>query len=122
MEMAVCLHPLIEQAIVIGEAKPYLSAIVVLDPDQWKKFAGDLSLDPEEPSSLNDEEAKQKILDIISSCLCDFPGYAQIRQVTLSLEAWTDSNFLLTASLKMRRATLLKHFEHEIEKMYEGHS
>ncbi|MDH5258871.1 MAG: long-chain fatty acid--CoA ligase [Gammaproteobacteria bacterium] len=121
MEMAICLNPLIEQALVIGEARPFLSAVVVLEPEQWKILASDLSIDPDEPSSLQNHQAKQKILDITSDCLCDFPGYAQIRQITLSLEPWTDSNFLLTASLKMRRATLLKHFEHEIEKMYEGH-
>jgi len=121
MEMAICLQPLIEQAMVIGEAKPYLSAIVVLDADQWKALASKLSVDPDEPTSLTNNEVIQYVLDKICDCMSEFPGFAQIRRITLSLEPWTDTNFLLTASLKMRRATLHKHFEHEIEHMYEGH-
>jgi len=121
MEMAICLNPLIEQAMVIGEAKPFLAAVVVLDPDHWKSLANDLSIDPDDPLSLQSHTAEHKVLEIISNCMDDFPGYAQIRQVTLSLDPWTDSNFLLTASLKMRRATLLKHFEKEITEMYAGH-
>jgi len=121
MEMAICLHPLCEQAMVIGEGRPFLSAIVVLDPDQWIEFAKDLSLDPDDSSSLQHNNAIQKMLESVSDSLSDFPGYAQVRQVSLSLEPWTDTNFLLTASLKMRRATLLEHFNAEIEKMYEGH-
>ena len=121
MEIAIALHPLFEQVMVIGEGKPYLTAIIVLEPEQWKQFANELSVDPEEPASLHNKDVKKVVLDLICECLCDFPGYAQVREVTLSLEPWTDGNFFLTASLKMRRATLLKHFEHEIEKMYEGH-
>jgi len=121
MEMAICLHPLFEQAMVIGEGKPFLTAVVVLEPEQWKNLAAELSLDDKEPNNLRNPEVIEKILSLICDCLCDFPGYAQVRRVTLSLEPWTDANFLLTASLKMRRATLLTHFEHEIDKMYEGH-
>lgn len=121
MEIAICLDPLIEQAIIIGEAKPFLTAIVVLDPDQWKKLAKRLSLDPKQPESLQDHRVKSKVLSKVCGCLNNFPGYAQVRQVTLSIEPWTDENQLLTPSLKIRRNVILKHFENEIESMYGGH-
>jgi len=122
MEMAICLNPLFEQAMVIGEGKPYLSAIVVLEPEQWKKLAADFSLDPDAPDSLQNNDVIRQVLALISVSLSDFPGYAQVRKVTLNLEPWTDTNFLLTASLKMRRKTLMQHFADDIEKMYEGHA
>jgi len=121
MEIAICLDPLFEQAIVIGEAKPFLTAIVTLDPDQWKKLAKSFSLDPKQAESLQDSRVKSKVLNKVCGCLDNFPGYAQIRQVTLSTELWTDENHLLTPSLKIRRQVILKHFESEIENMYDGH-
>lgn len=120
MEMAICLQPLIEQAMVIGESRPFLSAIVVLEAEQWKTLANKLSVDPNDPASLHNSEVVQYILNHIADSMGAFPGYAQIRQITLSLELWSDTNFLLTASLKMRRNTLLKHFEQDIERMYQS--
>jgi len=121
MEIAICLHSLFEQAIVIGESKPFLTAIAVLDPDQWKKLAKSFSLDPDQPESLEDNRVKSKVLSELCSCLDHFPGYTQVRQLTLSIEPWTDENHLLTPSLKIRRKVILEHFEDEINKMYEGH-
>jgi len=120
MEIAICLNPLFEQAIVIGESKPYLSAIIVLDPEQWKKYAQEADISNDE-SSLSLPKVKTDLLNRISECLCAFPGYAQIRQVTFSLEAWTDTNFYLTASLKVRRPIIIEKFKEEITEMYHGH-
>jgi len=121
MEIAICLDPLFEQAIVIGEARPFLTAIVTLDPDQWKKLAKGFSLDPKQAKSLQDNRVKSKVLNKVCGCLNKFPGYAQIRQITLSTELWTDENHLLTPSLKIRRQVILKRFEKEIDNMYDGH-
>ena len=121
MEIAISLDPLFEQAMVIGEGKPFLTAVVVLDKEQWTPVAKSLGLDPEDPRSLTNNQVRQLMLKKIGNCLSDFPGYAQIRQVKLSLETWTDINFFLTAAMKMRRQTLLEHFKEDIDKMYQGH-
>jgi long-chain acyl-CoA synthetase len=39
MELAICLDPQIDQALVIGEGRPYLAAILVLNPDEWPSLA-----------------------------------------------------------------------------------
>ena len=120
MEIALCLHPLIEQAMVIGEARPYLSAILVLEIEHWKKLAEQLGVSADE-SSLQLAEVKSAVMQVVSECVSGFPGYAQIRQVTLSLELWTDENYFLTASLKLRRQVLMEEFKEEIKQMYKGH-
>ncbi len=120
MEMALCLHPLFEQAMVIGEGMPYLAAIIVLNPEHWQDLAADLGV-PSDEASLKLPKVKAKVNQIVSDCLAEFPGYAQIRQVPLTLEPWTDTNYLLTPSLKMRRKILMEKFKHDIEAMYQGH-
>ena len=47
-----------------------------------------------------------------------FPGYAKIRRLVLSTEAWTVDNGLLTPTMKVKRAPILARHAHEIESIY----
>jgi long-chain acyl-CoA synthetase len=51
----------------------------------------------------------------------EFPGYAQVRRVTASLEPWTVENGLLTPTMKLRRSRVMEKFQAELDRMYEGH-
>jgi long-subunit acyl-CoA synthetase (AMP-forming) len=52
MEMAITMDPLIEQVMVVGEQKPYLCAICILDPDYWQGFASSIGMEPNHPGVL----------------------------------------------------------------------
>lgn len=117
VEMAITLDPLFEQAMVIGEQRPFLTAVVVLSQEGWEKFSKQLGV-PSEESSLQKREVKAAVLERIAKCMHQFPGYAQVRGVHLSLQTWSDENGLLTASLKMRRGPLMEHYADAIEAMY----
>ncbi|MDH4273498.1 MAG: long-chain fatty acid--CoA ligase [Gammaproteobacteria bacterium] len=120
MEMAITLNPLFEQVVVIGEGKPYLCALIVLNAALWSDFAAKLGV-TNAPASLKDERVQSAVLGAISTCLKQFPGYAQIRRVALSLEPWTVENALITASLKLQRAKIMDKFSADIIEMYRGH-
>ncbi len=121
MEMAIAMDPLIEQVLVIGEGRPYLTALVVLDPKHWTIEACKLDLDPEDPAALHSEAARQMVCEHIKQRLHDFPGYAEIRAVALTLEPWTIDNEMLTPTLKLRRSVILEHNADLIEQLYAGH-
>ena len=106
--------PLFEQAIVIGERKPFLSAIVVLNSEQCKLQGIDIS-------NLDNDELKSELLKRISIHMSDFPGYAQIYQITATLDPWEVENGLLTPTLKIKREKVKELFEDQINQMYEGH-
>jgi long-chain acyl-CoA synthetase len=120
MEMAILDDPLIEQVMVVGEAMPYISALVVLNEAHWQALAQELGLVPRAEGLVRDRAAHKAVLARIGAQLRAFPGYAQIRRVTLTLEPWTIEQGLLTPTLKMRRPQILKRFESEIQSMYEG--
>ncbi|MFZ5593442.1 MAG: AMP-dependent synthetase/ligase [Pseudomonadota bacterium] len=121
MEMAIMLDPLFEQVMVIGEGKPYLSALTVLSRERWAALAGELGLDPDAPASLQDKRALSMALERIGVQLRGFHAYAQVRRVALLVEPWTVENELLTPTLKMRRNRIVEHHRAEVEKLYEGH-
>jgi len=99
MEAAISEDPLFEQVMVIGEAKPFLAALAVV----------------------NEETPAEVLLARIKTRTRRFPGYARIRKVSATTEPWTVQNGLLTPTLKLKRASILQQFDAEVEEMYAGH-
>jgi long-chain acyl-CoA synthetase len=118
MESAIALDPLIEQVMVVGEGRPYLGALVVLDGEHWTGFAQEQGVDPLDPASLVNSKVASAVGRRIRSALKDFPGYAKIRKVHLSLEPWTVENGLVTPTLKTKRARVLERFAAEVDALY----
>ncbi len=121
MEMAIVLDPLFEQVMITGESRPYLTAVIVLNPEQWEIFARGLGLDPADPAALASESVEQAVREKLSGWLSEFPGYAQVHRVTCTLEPWTIENNMITPTLKLKRKLILEHFSAAVENMYEGH-
>jgi long-chain acyl-CoA synthetase len=120
MEEAIKLDPIFDNAVIVGEAKPYLSALVVLNPEHWFKLAKDHGLDPFEQAALSDPGLHKTLLHRIAGALHDFPGYAKIRRITPLLEPWTVENGLLTPTLKTKRQLAMQQFAAQIEQLYEN--
>ncbi len=114
VEQAICSDALFDQTIVIGERKPFLSAIVVLNNEQCK-------LQRINTKNLHDDEVKSELLKRIGRYMDEFPGYAQIYKITATLDPWEIENGLLTPTLKIKREKVKALFKTEIEEMYAGH-
>ena len=120
METAICADSLFDQAMILGEAKPFLSALLVLNEVEWRNLAKELGVDRKKAESLKNLSVHKYIIKRLSKCLEEFPGYAQVRRVSLYLEPWTIENGLLTPTLKTKRPQLLKTFAADIDAMYES--
>lgn len=118
MEMAIALEPLFEQALVIGEGRPYLSALVVLNSTIWEELARGRGLDPD---AISDGKAEEIVLERLAACLREFPGYAQIKRATLLREPWTIEKGLVTPTLKLQRRKIQELHQADIDRMYAGH-
>jgi len=118
MELAISLSSLIDQALVIGEGQSFLSAILVLNPDEWEGFAKSCGIDANDESSLRNEKLMASLIREIRGNLKGFPGYAKVRRVILTLDPWTIDNGLLTPTLKVKRARVLEMFSDEISALY----
>jgi long-chain acyl-CoA synthetase len=118
MELAIALDPLVGQVMVVGEGRPFLTALVVVDGDFWPGLAQECGLDPMALESLRNGKVQSLLLSHIKDALRDFPGYAKIRKVTLLLEPWTVDNGLLTPTMKVKRIRVLEHHAKEVDAMY----
>jgi long-chain acyl-CoA synthetase len=104
--------------LIVGEGRPSLSAILVLNSERWFGFARELDLDPFARESLGEDLLLKKVLARVQAQLHDFPGYARVRRAILTLDPWTVENGLLTPTLKVKRALVLEHFAAEVEALY----
>ncbi|MBL8512277.1 MAG: long-chain fatty acid--CoA ligase [Betaproteobacteria bacterium] len=120
MELAIQLDPLFEQVMVVGEAKPYLSVIAVLNDEVWAKVAADNQLEVRLDST--SPKTEKFLTQRISAQIKHFPGYAQVRKVTIAPEKWTVDNGLMTPTLKLRRNAIVQKYGGAIEAMYKGHT
>ncbi|SHN15257.1 long-chain fatty acid--CoA ligase, partial [Rhizobacter sp. OV335] len=115
LELAIAADPLFSQVFVLGENRPFIAAVAVLDRTQWQAFAQSLGVDPAQPESLNLPAVQQAALRRIAQQAAAFPRYGVPRAAWLSLEPWTVENTLMTPTLKLKRHNLMARFEQEIE-------
>lgn len=117
IENTIVMDSQFDHALLLGEGQPYLSAILVLNSEAWVHIAEKNKRDPFDKNNLQDKAIKNQIVRYLRTVLHDFPGYAKIRKVILTLDPWTVENDLLTPTLKVKRAKVLELFKDEIEKM-----
>ncbi len=120
MELAIAADPLFEQVMIVGEGKPFLSALVVLDEEHWEQLAGELGLSPD-AGNLQHPDVEQALLERINARLSAFPGYAKIIRAHARLDPWTIEQGLITPTLKIKRKPLHEEYEAIIDQLYKGH-
>lgn len=120
VELAIGSDPLFEQVIVIGEAKPFLTAIITMEEANWQEFAKSLSVSPDE-SSLKLENVQSAILERVNKQLSSFPGYAKIIRVHIVIKPWDIEGGLITPTLKLKRSKICEKYHNDIIQLYEGH-
>ena len=118
IESAIIMDAIFEQALVLGEGESYLSALLVLNSDLWFALAKDHDLDGFNHDSLNDKALHSHIIQRLRKLLHNFPAYARIRRVTLTLDAWTVDNGLMTPTMKIKRPKVIIHHKSDIDAMY----
>ena len=122
LELALETDPLFAQTYVVGEARPFISFVAVLNPEEWIKLAAKLGVDPEDTLALQSNAVRSAVLKRARAAAADFPHYALPRNVALTLDPWTIDNGLLTPTLKLKRKPLAEKFAAQIEEMYLSHA
>lgn len=97
VELAILGDQTFEQAILVGEGRPFLTLVTVTR-----------------------ETDEKSLIQRANERLKEFPRYVRVRRVVASREPWTVDNGLLTPTLKVKRDTVQKQFGAEIERAYTG--
>jgi long-chain acyl-CoA synthetase len=104
LENALKTAPLVSQALVVGDRRPYVAALITIDP----AVAGGLS-----PGQV--QERVQKIVDEANT---EFSRFEQIKRFAILPREFSAEEDEVTPTLKLKRRTCAEHFAAEIESLY----
>ena len=113
-------HPLVSQCVVVGDRRPYLVALVTLDPEEATAYAKEHAL-PEDPAQL---AANGSVREAIEAHLAKvnekFARVEQVKKIAILPEDLSQESGELTPTLKVKRAVVADKHQHEIEQLYAG--
>ncbi|HEY3486194.1 MAG TPA: AMP-binding protein, partial [Ilumatobacteraceae bacterium] len=119
LESALKMIPLIGQAAAIGDARKFISALLVLDPEAaatWATAAGRAGATLEELA--RDPAVIAEVQAGIDDVNTQFAQVEQIKKFTLLGEEWLPDSDVLTPTSKLKRRGVLARYAIEIEAMY----
>lgn len=118
IEAALTMEPLFDQAMVVGEGRPYLTAVLVLADKPWRQLADKLGHEAEDPAALVDPVVLAAAQAKADDRLQDFPHHAQVHGLHLTRTPWTIENGLITPTMKLKRDALTGRLGTAIEALY----
>ena len=114
LETAILTDPLFEQVLLVGEQRPFLAALVVLNAKGWARVKQKLGAS----GSQGEEAERNELLTRIAEAVKSYPAYARPRAVWWTLEPWTIDAGLVTPTLKNKRPAIEHRFAAQIEQIY----
>ncbi|MFH8731101.1 AMP-dependent synthetase/ligase [Streptomyces sp. NPDC017964] len=119
MEEELRSHPLISQCVVVGDNRPYVAALITLDPQalhHWQRLKGRAPADP--GTLTEDEELRAQIQRAVSRANTRVSRAESIREFRILPGEFTPDTGLLTPSLKLRRSAVLAAYAQDVERLY----
>jgi long-chain acyl-CoA synthetase len=118
LEQAIAGDPLFEQAMVVGEQRPFIAAIAVLNRTMVEEKARELGIGGEIGEVLASDQMRALALERVRKAVAHLPSYATPRKIWLTAEPWTVGAGLMTPTLKLKRQAIERAFAAEIASLY----
>jgi len=111
--------PYVTDAVVIGDKRPYLTVIIMIDQENVEKFAQDNDVPFSNYASLTrSPEVQQLIQDLIDSVNKKFARVEQVKKFWLLDTQLTAEDEELTPTMKLKRKLVQQKYAEQIEAMY----
>ncbi|MDH6676662.1 long-chain acyl-CoA synthetase [Rhodococcus sp. LBL1] len=113
--------PLIGGAVVIGNDRPYVVALLTLDPDAAAAFATRNGIHDGSPGDLaSNPVIRTEIERAVASANEQLSRVEQVKKFTLLPVVWEPGGDEFTPTMKLRRGPIDSKYAHEIEALYAG--
>lgn len=120
LEDPIRANPIVGQVVVVGDQKPFISALVTLDPEMLPAW---LATHGESPDLTLEQAAKNptvraEVQRAIDEANTRVSRAESIRKFAILGTEWTEATGHLTPKMSIKRAEIMKDFAHEIEDLY----
>jgi long-chain acyl-CoA synthetase len=109
----------ISQALVVGDRRPYVSALVTLDEAEIRGWAQERGIATDDPARLaEDEQVRELIQSVVDELNAERSRYEQVKRFVILPRDFTMDAGEVTPTLKLKRRVVLEHFADSIERLY----
>ncbi|EWC64401.1 Long-chain-fatty-acid--CoA ligase [Actinokineospora spheciospongiae] len=113
--------PLIGQVVAIGDDRPYVCALVVLDADAAAGLAAKHGLPADSPAAVaGDERVRALVADAVRAGNAKLSRIEQVKRFRVVPGFWEPGGDELTPTLKLRRKPIAEKYAHDIDDLYAG--
>jgi long-chain acyl-CoA synthetase len=113
-------HPLVSQCVVIGDRRPYLVALVTLDPEEAAKYAAEHGLGDDPEALASDEGLRAELQAHLDKLNERFARVEQVKKFEILPRDLSQEGGELTPTLKVKRNVVADKYDPQIEALYSG--
>lgn len=119
LEAALKMIPLVSQAAAVGDRRPFIAAVVTLDPDVAPQWARSQGIEFENLDSLaRDPRVVEEIERGLEEVMKQFNAAERVKKVKIVGEEWLTDSDVLTPTSKLKRRGIAARYRDEIEAIY----
>jgi long-chain acyl-CoA synthetase len=118
IEAEIKQHPLVSQCVVIGDRRPYLVALITLDPEEAARFAREHGLPEDADALAANDEVREQIEAHVDRVNRRFARVEQVKKVEILPRDLSQEGGELTPTMKVKRRVVAEKYEREIEALY----
>jgi long-chain acyl-CoA synthetase len=108
----------VSQALVVGDRRPYIVALVTLDEAEIRAWAAERGFDGDLEALAEHERVRALVEEIVERVNADRSGFEQIKRFAILPRDFSAEDEEVTPTLKLRRRICEQHFSDEIERLY----
>jgi long-chain acyl-CoA synthetase len=120
IETRLAMEPLIGQAVVVGDGRKYLVALLTLDPDDAADWADEHGAFADINNLINDPKLRAEVEAGVERVNREHAPVEQIKHWRLLPEPFTVEGGELTPTMKVKRAVVIDTNSDSVEEMYAG--
>jgi len=121
LEDPIRANPIVGQVVVIGDQKPFISALVTLDPEMLPTWLAnhDLAADMSLTDAAGNATVRAEVQRAIDDANRSVSRAESIRKFTILATEWTEASGHLTPKMSIKRNVILTDFADEISEIYD---
>ncbi len=112
-------HPLVSQALVVGDRQPFIAALVTIDEEALPAWAEQHGKSGGVADLVSDADLRTAVQAAVDDANQAVSKAEAIRKFTILAEDWTEEGGQLTPSLKLKRNVVMRECKDEIAALYE---
>ncbi len=120
LEAEIKQQPLVSQCVVVGDRRPYLVALVTLDPEEALKYASEHDLPPDPEALASNPDVRAQIQAHLDKVNEKFARVEQVKKFEILPRDLSQEGGELTPTMKVKRNVVADKYDDAVESLYAG--